>query len=148
MIFSNHEFKSNFRKKFKMLKWCFLHDFSLASDLNGFFWKVKPFLFLKFRYCEKTRIFFKLFSGVIKFGLSEKHTKLCAIFPTRKIFSNFVCFPESPNFNKVGDFFKFVCPSQNIWTLIRFLDHIANAISENFHRVFILEPNRSDHRKG
>ena len=48
----------------------------------------------------------------VKFGLSEKHTKICTIFlmlwtftyivnvqSMRQIFSNFVCLSESPNFN-------------------------------------------------
>ena len=47
----------------------------------------------------------------LKFRLSEKHEKICAIFlrllyiylvnvqTTRMIFLNFVCFSESPNFN-------------------------------------------------
>ena len=43
IFFSNHEFKSNFRKKFKMLKWYFQHDFPLASDLNDFFLKSNTF---------------------------------------------------------------------------------------------------------
>ena len=54
-----------------------------------------------------------LHTGQIKFGLSEKHTKFEKIFlmvltnqliylvnvkPMRKIFSNYVCFSEGPNF--------------------------------------------------
>jgi hypothetical protein len=53
--------------------------------------------------------------GSVKFGLSEKNTKFEKIFlmvltnqliyfvnvkPMRKIFSNYVCFSKSPNFNK------------------------------------------------
>ena len=55
--------------------------------------------------------------GLVKFGLSEKHTKFEKIFlivlinqliylvnvkTMRKIFSNFVCFSESPNFTKAA----------------------------------------------
>ena len=57
----------------------------------------------------------KCFSLVLKFGLSEKHTKICTIFlmlctftlgkrPNHEedFFSNFVCFSESPNFMTNG----------------------------------------------
>ena len=70
---------------------------------------------------------------VIKFGLSEKHRKVCAIFlmlcpftlvnvqTMRKIFSNFACFSESPNFKmstrKKMSFVK----SYLMWTLLNSL---------------------------
>ena len=137
LFFSNHEFKSNFRKKNYSKCWndIFNMIFSLASDLNDFFLKSKTFPVHKVQILwegQKIWLFFKLFSSVIMFGLSEKHTKICEIFPMLCTFKRpnhevdffkFVCFSESPNFKKVWDFFKFVCPSQNIWTLIRFLDH-------------------------
>ena len=46
----------------------------------------------------------------LKFGLSVKHTKiyLVNIQTMRKIFSNFVCFSESPNFNPILKFKNFL----------------------------------------
>ena len=62
---------------------------------------------------RKARAISESFKVVLKFGLSEKHTKFKKIFlmvltnqliylvngkTMRKIFSNYVCFSKSPNF--------------------------------------------------
>ena len=63
----------------------------------------------------------------LKFGLSEKHTKICVIFlmlcslyiylvnvqTIRKIFSNFLCFSESPKRRKNADAWKYKMLPQN-----------------------------------
>ena len=64
---------------------------------------------------------------LVKFGLSEKHTKFEKIFlmvltnqlitsvnvkTMRKIFSNYVCFSKSPNFNEIAFAGKKLCNVQ------------------------------------